>query len=1191
MVRTWWRGIAIAVSAAGLAAGVAHVGEPDPAQAQSAPVMAGAAAVDASWHVGASAGQYAGDCFNPENVPPDPSQPCTAVDPVNGNYDPAASSFRRRPSYGMQSRLSARALVIKPIGGAPIAVVKTDMYIPQDLLYRRAAQLLEQEGDCGVTRSTLTLTASHDHSSPMYSSTAWGVWAFQDAFDIRFYDYMSRRIFMAVERACDDLVPARIGASVGQFDKTHRHSFGPAIADDNTPAGYPFDDTDQDLTVIRFDDVSDPSNPRPLANLVNWSGHPESLSGNDLISADYIGPVERMTDRATGALTIFTQGAVGSAEPERSTNHPIRERLEFPHREYGQADYAGRLLSDAIIRISKDVETPGGDPREVPFATSLEVSMIDRWYPGPFSHPYPGVSNCRFDKGLEGDPQLPIVGLPTCQGSGQNLQAALLGLSEGLGLPVEEFPWPDNDPGLSTDDFEALGIPVPENYSAPSYTGLQEDIDVHLQGIRIGEIYLPICSCEQWYDQSKNIETRTDKIADNEYLGYDWGAQCMSNGATPPTWTCPNPQDPAATLSISDDRYERMRAQVLNDASGWNDAQNAPYAESESTNPDECSEPATTPPNCIWGNYTQDDACGLMVPVPRPDDRPCAPAETSPSAALGYTLTVPISMANDYNGYIATYREYQRGDHYRKALTGWGPHSSDYMASRLVTIGRQLKDSSVALPLDQSQEQLLVAKAMADTALNDARAQALGAAAAQLIPLYEQALPDEEDAGEPVDQPDAIERFGAAFFTWNGGSNYTDDPVVRVQRQTATGWRDFADQSGEIPVTLEFPQTDGAPAYLAGDQEWRWTAHFEAFVAPFDTGAGDLATPPGTYRFVVDGLRRSGGETAPYHLESRPFAVRPWSGITAEDLRLESDGTLSFRIGPRRHYDVPAGGDEDARPVAPLGGGPAIADVEIGPIDYPDTYRSPARFIDHVRYARRDPAAPGDGSRLEWFCFACSFRPWIDAGDAAGAEVTILDENRTTVVQAQRVGDRWVTQEVLQEGQTAFVEVGGVQDRYENFNGARSNVISLNGPPPPPEGTPPEPPVQPPGGGGGGGAPGTYTESGRCQTETAGTDAGDKLFGTAGSDLLRGLRGRDRLKGGAGPDCLRGGADRDRLKGGGGGDMLAGGRGSDRIRGGGGDDDIRAARGRGDFVDCGPGNDRVTVGRRDVTRRCERVVD
>src|SRR4030095_13995714 len=79
------------------------------------------------------------------------------------------------------------------------------------------------------------------------------------------------------------------------------------------------------------------------------------------------------------------------------------------------------------------------------------------------------------------------------------------------------------------------------------------------------------------------------------------------------------------------------------------------------------SEP--TDPTQIRGNYTHD--------------------ELSPEH--GYRLTVPISMANDYNGYIATYREYQRGDHYRKALTAWGPHSSDYLATRLVQLAGHLK--------------------------------------------------------------------------------------------------------------------------------------------------------------------------------------------------------------------------------------------------------------------------------------------------------------------------------------------------------------------------------------------------------------------------------------------------------------------------------------------------------------------
>ena len=85
-----------------------------------------------------------------------------------------------------------RALVVEGPDGKRIAIVKNDLYIPQDVLYRRTAQLLEA-GDSGVTRETLTMAVTHNHSSPYYSSTSWGVWAFQDVFDVRFYDYMSKR--------------------------------------------------------------------------------------------------------------------------------------------------------------------------------------------------------------------------------------------------------------------------------------------------------------------------------------------------------------------------------------------------------------------------------------------------------------------------------------------------------------------------------------------------------------------------------------------------------------------------------------------------------------------------------------------------------------------------------------------------------------------------------------------------------------------------------------------------------------------------------------------------------------------------------------------------------------------------------------------------------------------------------------
>ncbi|MGH2950754.1 MAG: hypothetical protein ACRDKX_01765, partial [Solirubrobacterales bacterium] len=275
----------------------------------------------------------------------------------------------------------------------------------------------------------------------------------------------------------------------------------------------------------------------------------------------------------------------------------------------------------------------------------------------------------------------------------------------------------------------------------------------------------------------------------------------------------------------------------------------------------------------------------------------------------------------------------------------------------------------------------------------------------------------------------------------NGGSNFTDNPRVRVERLAGGGWEPYADQSGELPVTLEFPQGSEVASYLLGDQQWHWTAHFETFIAPFDPGERPRATPPGTYRFVVDGMRREGGAAVPYAVESEPFEVSSWSGITVEDLRLEADRTVSFRIGPRSTYTVGGPGSD----VDVVGAGPTI-EAEIGPIDYPDSYPSTTQFIRERRTAYRDPDAPGDASRLEWFCFACSFRPWVDAGDAAGAEVTIVRADGSLErVAATPSGHRWVAARALGPGETAFVEAGGVLDEHGNFNGERSNEVSPDG--------------------------------------------------------------------------------------------------------------------------------------------------
>jgi hypothetical protein len=157
----------------------------------------------------------------------------------------------------------------------------------------------------------------------------------------------------------------------------------------------------------------------------------------------------------------------------------------------------------------------------------------------------------------------------------------------------------------------------------------------------------------------------------------------------------------------------------------------------------------------------------------------------------------------------------------------------------------------------------------------------------------------------------------------------------------------------------------------------------------------------------------------PYRLESDPFRVRSWRGITVRRLRREQSGRIGFRIGPRT---VRSAGEVRRR---------------VGPIDYPDSYDSPARFI------RREWQFLADGGKGEWFCFTCTFRPWIDAGRATHAVVTVvMADGRRRAVPAVRRGQRWVTRRPVR-GLRAYVEAGDVRDRYGNRNGTRSKAVAL----------------------------------------------------------------------------------------------------------------------------------------------------
>ncbi|MDX6640651.1 MAG: hypothetical protein QOF12_1662, partial [Solirubrobacteraceae bacterium] len=264
------------------------------------------------------------------------------------------------------------------------------------------------------------------------------------------------------------------------------------------------------------------------------------------------------------------------------------------------------------------------------------------------------------------------------------------------------------------------------------------------------------------------------------------------------------------------------------------------------------------------------------------------------------------------------------------------------------------------------------------------------------VVAYDASLPD-DGAGTSADvvQPKDIERFDAATFTWDGGNNYSDNPDVSVERRAGGRWVAFADQSGEVPVALQYPSSDpsGVASYRAGGQVWKWTASFEAFVSRFELvdpqGEAYRATPAGEYRFVVRGRWRKGGADSAYTRISDPFAVRPWSGITVDDARVDSHGRVTFIAGPAHTIDEQQVRRTETRDFGTL-------KVTLGPVDFPDTAKDQkatgARFLNKVRgYSATSPAD------LEHYCLDCRFRDWLDATSDLTATVRLADGSVRTV--------------------------------------------------------------------------------------------------------------------------------------------------------------------------------------------------
>ena len=257
--------------------------------------------------------------------------------------------LRSQRSQGVHDSLFARALVLagdRDARGA-FALVSVDVCALDEATTH--AVRLGAEERTGIPAAAIVVAATHTHSGP----ATFGI------FNPREDGYLAglmRQLVEVIEEALRSLRPAEALAGAGS-ETTISH-YRRLLADDGHvvmnwepwPAERivrPLGSADPDVGVVKIvpadggagaGNTAGAGAPAPIAILFNHAGHPNILSGDNLLlSSEYPGLAASLLEEQTGGTALFFNGAQGSVDIDG-----------LHHRDWEGWESAGRALARSV---------------------------------------------------------------------------------------------------------------------------------------------------------------------------------------------------------------------------------------------------------------------------------------------------------------------------------------------------------------------------------------------------------------------------------------------------------------------------------------------------------------------------------------------------------------------------------------------------------------------------------------------------------------------------------------------------------------------------------------------------------------------------------------------------------------------------------------------------------------------------
>lgn len=199
-----------------------------------------------------------------------------------------------RVATGVHDDLYVRCLALAA-GKEKVALCSVDLI---GLFYDDVLKVRQKLKAAAPEATHLIVASTHDHEGPD-TLGLWGPATFASGIDEKYLDWLDDQIAACAARAIHSIEAAAL--TLGRDD----HPLLALLQADGRPPYV----KDPYLFAMRLDSAA---TRRPIATLVNWSDHPETLGGkNTEITADYSHWLCRTVEAQDGGTAVFFNGSIG----------------------------------------------------------------------------------------------------------------------------------------------------------------------------------------------------------------------------------------------------------------------------------------------------------------------------------------------------------------------------------------------------------------------------------------------------------------------------------------------------------------------------------------------------------------------------------------------------------------------------------------------------------------------------------------------------------------------------------------------------------------------------------------------------------------------------------------------------------------------------------------------------------------